>query len=662
MQNYLLAILLIFSGGIFAFLTGRNRLISSLTGAIACIAGSGLALWKALSTLLGGMDSGSFLLNLPLGSATLKLDVVSAFFVLPVVLIGSLSALHFAAVSRHEKLDVGSAWFFFNLLVASMLLLLCSANAVMFLMAWEIMSVAAFFLIIYRDEIATARSAGWRFLVASHIGTAGLFLLFAILASGAGSLEFSQFLSANLNPSMASAIFFLALFGFGVKVGLFPLHVWLPDSYTFADAHVSAILSAAMSKMGFYGLIRVLMFLPVYSESWGWVLLLSGLLTGLFALIIGLAQLDLKRVIAYSSMENAGIILMALGAAVLAVVWQQPLIAFLAFTGALMHIFNHSVCKGLLFFGSGAIFWGMGTRKLELMGGLARKMPFTAVAFGLASAAIAGLPPFNGFVSEFVIFLAGLKSAATGNTPALFLSAILITGLALIGGLAAACFARTFGLVFLGASRHEKNHEPKEVSALVKLPMVLLLIVLLVSPVVAPWFIGSVASVVAGITAPAGMTFASGEEIKYLINSLQMVAGFSFCLLILAVGSWQIRIRFFNRGDVDDRLTWDCGYASPDARMQYTSSSFAQPITEMFSAIVRPFRQGEKVSGLFPEHASFKTESIDSIFRYLFVPLFGLIDRILLPLRAFQHGRLHLYICYIAVTLLSLLIWKVVGI
>lgn len=662
MQHYLMAIILIFLGGIIAFLTGRNKIFSAWAGSLSCISGSAVAAWVSLVTLFSGVDNGTFLLNLPLGAATLKLDVVSAFFALPVVLIASLSAWYSAAVSRHEKLDVGSAWFFFNLLVASMLLLLCSANAVVFLMAWEIMSVAAFFLIIHRDEIATTRIAGWRFLVASHIGTAGLFLLFIMLASGAGSLEFSEFYSANLDTSAASAIFFLALFGFGVKVGLFPLHVWLPDSYTFADAHVSAILSAAMSKMGFYGLIRVLMFLRVYSESWGWVLLLSGLFTGLFALITGLAQLDLKRVIAYSSMENAGIILMALGAAVLAVVWKQPLIAFLAFTGALLHIFNHSVCKGLLFFGAGAIFWGMGTRKLELMGGLAKKMPFTAIAFGLASAAIAGLPPFNSFVSEFVIFLAGLKAATTGNTPALLVAAIILAGLALIGGLAAACFARTFGLVFLGASRHEKSHEPQEVSGPVKLPMIFLLIVLLVSPMVAPWFAGSVASVVTAIAAPAGMTFASGEEVKYLMSPLQMVAGFSFCLLILAVGSWQIRTRFFNRGDVDDRLTWDCGYALPDARMQYTSSSFAQPITEMFSAIVRPFRHGEKVAGLFPEHASFRTDSPDSILRYLFVPLFGLIDRILLPLRAMQHGRLHLYICYIAVTLLSLLIWKVVGI
>jgi formate hydrogenlyase subunit 3/multisubunit Na+/H+ antiporter MnhD subunit len=661
MQHYLIAIVLIFCSGILAFLTGRRKWLASVAGSGGCIIGAAVFATDAVSVLSGNLVADS-LLVFPLGIATLRLDALSAFFSLPVLLVCSVAAFYAAAVSRHEKQDLGGFWFFFNLLFAAMLLLIVSANAFTFLSAWEVMSVAAFFLITHRDEIFTARSAGWKFLVASHIGTAGLFILFAVLANNAGSLEFADFSNAALPAGTGTIIFFLGLFGFGVKGGLLPLHVWLPDSYTYSDAHVSAVLSGAMSKMGFYGLIRVIMFLPATEETWGWTLAVGGLITGIFALITGMAQLDLKKVIAYSSMENAGIILVALGAGVLAMTWKQPVIVFAAFAGALLHVLNHAVCKGLLFLGSGSIYWGIGTRKLEAMGGLAGKMPFTALTFGIASAAIAGLPPFNSFISEFVIFTAGLEAATIKSSSALVLSAIIMVGLALIGGLAAACFARTFGLVFLGASRSEKKHEPEEVHGLVKIPMLVLLVAIVCLAFGSPWLINTVARVAGCVCAPAGFDFSAGNEAAALAEPLKVIAAISLALVLLVIGGWLVRRRFFSAGDENERCTWDCGFAAPDARIQYTSSSFSQPLVETFSAVIRPYRHGEKVSGLFPQHASFRTDSPDSLLRYWFTPLFGLVDRILLPLRALQHGRLHLYICYVAITLLFLLIWKVVSI
>ncbi|EKD83083.1 MAG: hypothetical protein ACD_39C00897G0001 [uncultured bacterium] len=541
-----------------------------------------------------------------------------------------------------------------------MLLLLISANAAVFLVAWEIMSVAAFFLITHRDEIATARSAGWRFLVASHIGTAALMMLFALLAASSDSLEFSRFAGAHLTEGLGSLVFFLALFGFGVKVGLLPLHVWLPDSYTYADAPVSALLSGAMSKMGFYGLLRVLMLLPTPAVSWGWTLVIGGLLTGIFAMITALAQSDLKKVISYSSMENAGIILMAIGCSLVAISWKQPFIAGAAMVGALLHILNHSVCKGLLFLGSGAVYWGVGTRKLEMMGGLAKKMPFTAVCFAIASAAIAGLPPFNNFVSEFIIFVAALQTATITDPAALLLAALILGGLALIGGLAVATFTRTFGLVFLGAPRHDKKHEINEITPLVRAPFIILVALIGILTVAAPWLIKPLLGVSLLLMKDQSGFSAIDLQGELIQQPVFMVIQFSLAILVLVIVAWQIRSRFFSAGDRSDRLTWDCGYAAPDARIQYTSSSFSQTIVDLFSAIVRPYKHGEKVSGLFPQHASFKTDAPDSLLRYLFVPLFGLVDRGLRPFRALQHGRLHLYICYVAITLLVLLIWKVV--
>ena len=659
MQLFLIAIIIIIAGGSFAGLFGRMRNVSSAIGALSCLAGTGMALVTVIKSLFFGSDAGQYLLNLPLGPATLCLDQVSAFFALPVILLGSLAAIYAAATAHYDESHaLGSYWFFYNLLIASMLMLLASANAILFLMEWEIMSVAAFFLITHRSEIGTVRNAGWRFLVASHIGTAGLFILFGLLSASAGSFEFEQFLHAPATYGSYSTIFFLALFGFGVKVGLIPLHVWLPDSYTFADAHVSAILSGAMSKMGFYGLVRVMMFLPVQQASWGWILLFGGLLTGVFALITALVQHDLKKVIAYSSIENAGIILMALGCAVLASIWKQPAMAFAALSGALLHILNHSICKGLLFLGSGAVYFGTGTRKLEAMGGLAKSMPFTALAFGIGAAAIAGLPPFNNFVSEFLIFLAGLKATRLGTSSALLLSATVLAGLGLIGGLAAACFSRTFGLVFLGAPREEKPIPPREIQPMVRLPMAILVVAIFSVALLSPWLLLPVSHVVAQIGAPAGMLF-SADDLLLSAVPLRAISAFSLALVILVILGWRIQKSRFAKGEVQDRPTWDCGFAAPDARIQYTSSSFSQPVSEVFSSIVRPFRHGEKVSGLFPQRASFRTEAPDSLLRYLFIPLFALIDRLVMPLRALQHGHLHLYVGYLAIALLALLLWKV---
>ncbi|MDD3145653.1 MAG: proton-conducting transporter membrane subunit, partial [Candidatus Riflebacteria bacterium] len=542
MQHYLMAIVIISSGGALAWLTGKLRTMSAVIATVSCLAGGALALMTALQSLLNGNSTTSYILNLPLGQATLKIDQVSAFFSLPVIFLGTLAAVYAASTCHRDKYEGGGYWFFYNLLIASMLLLLASGNAILFLMAWEIMSLAAFFLITHRDEIASARNAGWRFFVASHIGTAGLFVLFALLSSSSGSYEFSQFAHAPITFGSASIIFFLALFGFGVKVGLLPLHVWLPDSYTFADAHVSAVLSGAMSKMGFYGLIRVLMFLPKPEESWGWAMAIGGLLTGIFALITALAQHDLKKVISYSSMENAGIILMALGCAVLANIWKQPAMAFAATAGALMHILNHAVCKGLLFLGSGAVYFGTGTRKLEAMGGLAKSMPYTAVAFGIGSAAISGLPPFNNFVSEFLIFLAGLKAATLGNSSALLLAGIILAGLGLIGGLAVACFARTFGLVFLGASRSDKKIEPLEIQPLVRIPLAILVFLIFATSLLSPWILLPVTRVAADIGSASGMLF-SPDDVLASAMPMHAIAIFSLALLALVMVSYLIKMK-----------------------------------------------------------------------------------------------------------------------
>lgn len=659
MQLFLCAIIVVFIGGFLAFILGKWRQASNFFGALSCLAAAVLTLKPLYAVLIAQQTLDPISFPLPLSQATIALDAVSAFFALPVVVLGSISALFAAATSnpRNEQYP-GAYWFFYNLLMAGMLTLLCSSNAVLFIMAWEIMSVAAFFLIAHRDEHNTTRNAAWRFLIASHIGTAAIFFLFAILANASGGYEFSNFVNAPLAASLPSVVFFLALFGFGVKVGLFPLHVWLPDSYTFAESHVSAVLSGAMSKMGFYGLIRVFMFLPTHLESWGWTLLLGGVVTGVFAMVMALTQLDLKKVISYSSMENAGIIMIALGAGLLANLWDNPLIALAAFMGAFLHVLNHAVCKGLLFLCAGSVYFAIGTRKLEQMGGIAKAMPFTATLFGIGSVAIAGLPPFNSFVSEILIFLAGLKAATLTTPKALLLATVVLMGLGLIGGLAVACFARLFGLTFLGAQRSNRQLNLKNLKPTVNFALLTLAILILAISLGAPTLLAHIYTVVSQVVAPTGKAF-TPEHLQTLLLPIGTVTKISAYLIILICLLTLVKRKFFSKGE-ETSLTWDCGFAAPNPRIQYTASSFAQPANEAFIAMNNYQVKGEPVAGLFPKKGSLKTYSDDFAEKSLFKPLFYLVNKYLILFRGLQHGKLHLYICYIAVTLLALLIWKVV--
>jgi hydrogenase-4 component B len=659
MQLFLYAIMVVFLGGFLAFILGKWRRTSNFFGAFSCLLAALLTLKPLYAVLIAQQTLDPISFALPLSQATITLDSVSAFFALPVVVLGSISAFFAAATSnpRNEQYP-GAYWFFYNLLMAGMLTLLCTSNAVLFIMAWEIMSVAAFFLIAHRDEHNTTRNAAWRFLIASHIGTAAIFFLFAILSTASGSYDFAAFANAPLATSLPSVVFFLALFGFGVKVGIFPLHIWLPESYTFAESHVSAVLSGAMSKMGFYGLIRVMMFLPNHLESWGWALLLGGVVTGIFAMAMALTQIDLKKVISYSSMENAGIIMIALGAGLLANLWGAPIIALAAFIGAFLHVLNHAVCKGLLFLCAGSVYFATGTRNIEQMGGIAKAMPFTATLFGIGSMAIAGLPPFNSFISEILIFLAGLKAATLTEPKALLMATVVLMGLGLIGGLAVACFARLFGLTFLGAQRSNRQLNLKSIKPLVNFALFTLALMILAIALAAPTLLTPIYRVVVQVVAPTGSSFTL-EHLQTLMGPIKTVSTISAYLIILTCLLTLVKRKFFSKGE-ETSLTWDCGFLAPTPRIQYTASSFAQPANEAFIAMNNYQVKGEPVAGLFPKKGSLKTHSEDFAEKSLFQPMFYGVNKYLIMFRGLQHGKLHLYVCYIAVTLLVLLLWKVV--
>lgn len=651
MTYLLLGWLVILGGGIGALAAGRRpRLASGL--AVAAVWGGSLAAAVPVAATLAGRPPATlaWAWSVPVGGLTIALDGLSAFFCLPVLILAPLAALYGRAYLAHDTRRPGPVWFFYNLLVASLTVVLAARDGMLFLVAWEIMAVASFGLVVYDHPRPEVRAAGWTYLVATHLGTAALMVYFALLGNRAGSLDFAAIAAAGPpGPAAAGMLFALALAGFGAKAGLLPLHIWLPEAHPAAPSHVSALMSGVMINSGIYGVLRAVTFAGAPPAAWGWTLVGLGLASGIAGVVLALVQTDLKRLLAYSSVENMGVVCLGLGAGLLGMSWQMPLLAALGLAGGLLHLLNHALFKGLLFLGAGAVLHATGTREMNRLGGLIRTMPWTAAAFFAGAAAIAALPPFNGFVGELLIYFAGLQGALGASRQGIVLAAVLLGGLALIGGLAVACFTKCFGLVFLGLPRDLPS---REAPWAMRLPMLVLAGLCLGLGVAAPLLPRLLAPAVATLAGPSvAGTLAATEGL------LGRIAGVGVLLAALTAALALVRRRY-GGGRRSPEGTWDCGYARPTTRMQYTATSYSQPLAEMFAAALGQRRRGRPVAGHFPPAAALSTVTPDAARQWLFAPLFLGIARLLAPLRVLQHGRIHLYILYLAVTLVLLLVWK----
>lgn len=592
----------------------------------------------------------------PYGSVFLGLDALSAFFLLPIFLICALAAIYgtdYLEAYRGRK-PLAAPWFFLNLLAASMVVVVVARNAILFLMAWETMALASFFLVTFEDENPDTRRAGWIYLVASHIGTAFLLVLFVLLGRQNGSLDFNRFTAS----AGAGLLFVLALMGFGAKAGFVPLHIWLPEAHPAAPSHVSAVMSGVMIKTGIYGLLRILTFLGPAQAWWGWMLCAIGLSSGVIGVLLALAQHDLKRLLAYHSVENIGIIALGLGVGIVGLASGMTFIAVAGFAGALLHVLNHALFKGLLFFDAGNVAHATHTREIDQLGGLLRRMPGTGATFLVGAAAICGLPPLNGFVSEFLIYLAGLRGAVAMRGSGVVPMLSTVAGLALIGGLAAACFAKAFGIVFLGEARSPHVSHAHEVSAAMLLPGFVLAAACIVIGLLGALVVRAMGPVVS--TALGVPAVAANDALANAARSVAMVSGFGAALIGLAALLAAARALALARRRVGSAPTWDCGYAAPSPRMQYTASSFAQPLTDAFAMILKTRRDVVPPRGLFPQDAAFESHTADPYQAYVFEPAVGAISRVMASLRPLQQGRVQIYILYIAMTLLALMLWQII--
>jgi formate hydrogenlyase subunit 3/multisubunit Na+/H+ antiporter MnhD subunit len=657
---WLLAMAVLLAGAVMVLVLSRTDRNLSWLGAGSVAVAAVLGCIPAVQVLIGGaVEQFHFSWPVPYGEFFVELDPLSAWFLLPTLLLSALSAIYGVGYLRswQGRRSLGPVWFFYCLLVLGMMLVLLARNAVLFLFAWELMAVASFFLVTFEHERQSVREAGWIYLVATHLGTAFLLAFFLLLARETGSMDFNVWAQQGIHTGgLANILFVLALVGFGTKAGFMPLHVWLPEAHPAAPSHVSAVMSGVMIKTGIYGLVRAFTFLGAPPMWWGWALVAIGLTSGVLGVLFALAQHDLKRLLAYHSVENIGIIALGLGVGLLGMSSGSPLLMVLGFGGGLLHVLNHALFKGLLFLGAGAVLHGTGTHEIDHLGGLLKRMPWTAATFLIGAVAISGLPPLNGFVSEFLIFLGAFKGGvSTGGDIAVPLLAV-IAGLALIGGLAAACFTKAFGIVFLGEPRSEHVSQAHEAGWTMRLPMLALAAGCVLVGLLAPMVVGSLQTVLENVTGQ--QLDVVGENLAVVTQPLAWVVMGAVVFLLMLAGLILLRRSLLAGRRVEAGATWGCGYLWPTPRIQYTASSFAQPLTDLFCRLLGTKKIISAPHGIFPAGASLKTVTPDLSHEEMYRPLFERISAWLSQLRWLQQGKVQLYVLYIAITLLALLVWK----
>ncbi len=611
-------------------------------------------------------------LGLPWLQWHLRLDALSGFFfgiVGMLVLAISLYAPGYLREFTHpgHKQPLSVLGLFTGLFILGMLLVLLADDAFVFMVSWELMSVSSYFLVAYQHQYAANRRAAFLYLLMAHVGALAILLGFGVLAGFGGGYTFEAMRAANLSATWASIAFALAFFGFGMKAGIVPLHAWLPEAHPAAPSHISALMSGVMLKVAIYGFLRFVYYLlgNLY-WPWGLVLLVLGTVTALSGVLYAMTQNDLKRLLAYSSIENVGIIFMGLGLSMIFLGTDHPVLGMLGLIAALYHVLNHALFKGLLFLGAGAVLYRTHERDLDHMGGLIHRMPWTAAFFLVGCIAISALPPFNGFVSEWLTLQTALQAPVLHGTieSAVLRSAIPVSAaiLALAAALAAACFVKAYGVAFLGRPRSRHVTHAHEVSTGMLAAMGLLAglcLLLGVLPTTVIEALGPVTQLLVGQTLPS----ATAQGWLWLTPVAPEVASYSAPLVLLAIMITFVIGRLLLRRKAKPArrgAPWDCGFGPLNARMQYTSSAFSQPIRRVFAPtwkIEEPI-EVRREAGALGRALSLRHQLHVHDWSWLkgYLPIGRLVLGAARRIGHIQTGSIHTYLLYSFVTLLVLLV------
>jgi hydrogenase-4 component B len=666
-------VLLLLPVALAPFISFRQRLLSNFTFIVAATASLLSAIAGASAVWSGQTQKIQLLMGLPDLPFHLRLDPLAGFFLTVIGLLAFFVSIYSIGYIKGflGKRSVTSLVIFYCLFLAGMYMVVLSDDALIFLISWEVMAAASYFLVMFENERIENRRAAFLYMVIAHVGAIAILLSFGVLAglaSGFGSFSgytFDAMRNARFPVEWATAAFLLSFFGFAAKAGVVPLHVWLPEAHPVAPSNISALMSGVMLKTAIYGIIRITFdLIKVFPWWWGAIVLVLGLVSAVMGVLYALMQHDLKRLLAYHSVENIGIILIGVGLAMIFTSFKMPVLAALALTAGIYHTLNHAMFKGLLFMGAGAVLHATHERNMEEMGGLIHLMPWTAALFLIGCVSISALPPFNGFVSEWLTFQAFLLSP---SLPSPLLKLLIPMGaalLALTGALAAACFVKAFGVTFLGHWRGHHKPKVREADWFMRAGMIMAAFTCLCLGIFPTFMIDWLDTIPQQLLGAKIGTTAGALGWMWLTPIANERASYSgpivFCG-ILAVVIIAYVLLHVKPGAIKRVPIWDCGFEKINQRMQYNATSFSMPIRRIFGFlfhIKEHTRIGpQSAHKAFPKKLHYSLRVRDRFWGWLYKPVIELSFWISRKVGRLQQGRIQAYLIYSFLTIIVLLVF-----
>ncbi|MCL4549699.1 MAG: hydrogenase [Bacteroidetes bacterium] len=587
--------------------------------------------------------------NFILGDIPLRIDALSAWMILIINFTVLTGVLYGVKYLEHYKDKINNTVLHLSLIVVfhlSMLFVCIVQNFLAFLIVWEIMAISSFLLVIFEYWNKETIRAGINYLIQSHIGVLFLTVAYIWVITATGSEDFKaiQIFSQQVPPALSVTFFVLIFIGFGFKAGFIPFHTWLPYAHPSAPSHISGMMSGVIIKLGIYGILRVILLLKSDFVVIGVIILIVSMFSGLYGVMLAIVQHNLKKLLAYHSIENIGIIGIGIGLGTLGLGLKNDFLAITGFAGGLLHILNHSLFKSLLFYGAGSVYQQTHTLNIEKLGGLVKRMPKTSALFLIAAAAICGLPPFNGFISEFLIYSGLFSGLKTFNFSLSLFMLSAIVSLVLIGGLAILCFTKVFGTVFLGTERSKYAVEPHEVSGKMIFPQYLIAALIIGIGIFPQFFLMSLRQTISLFVPTINTTSYSiyFNQINILAN-IGLTGGLILLLVFIlySVKKWSEKKKI-----ISVEPTWGCGYVAPNERMQYTASSFVKNYVNLIEPVLSIKKSDVVIQDVFPSPQKYESSTYDKIEYYVIDKNVKLIKKLLYRFDFLQNGKIQYYILY----------------
>jgi formate hydrogenlyase subunit 3/multisubunit Na+/H+ antiporter MnhD subunit len=578
----------------------------------------------------------------------IRLDGLSLYFLFIIQLIAIPTALYNYSYLQHylnNKMPIKSFVIFYLIVMVSTQIVVIANHAILFLISWEVMSISAYLAMLFEKEKKEVQQGSFYFLVATHTSVFILYIFFFLLHHESNSWFFSDY-HISFTGNLAAVLFILSFIGFGIKAGFMPFHFWLPQAHPIAPTVLSAFLSGVIIKTGIYGILRTFLFLKPVPGWCGWIVLIVGMVSAIFGVWYALAQHDIKKLLAYHSVENIGIIGIGIGIGFIGSAANMPVIEILGFGGALLHTLNHAIFKSLLFIGSGVIYQNLGTRNIELMGGLVHKAKYLTILFLIGSVAICGLPPFNGFISEFIIYNSFFQTAKELKNYYPLSMLLFVVGLAFVGGLAVACFAKINSIMFLGSERKPvANYHTSQFHTTVFdfIPLIIFASLCVIIGFYPQPFIGIVNKVLTDGFVPNNSTSALINMNWSYLTLIFIFILFGVIILYYAVR--KIQRKYGRRTSA----AWGCGYEGLTPRMQYTASSFADELNSIVKVLLI-YKKKVKISkDVFPKPVSFESHSLDLIDDKIVIPGFNFLKSMIMKIEFLSQTDIRYYILFILI-------------